>query len=260
MGCGAMDSSKKDLITIYNKSVDRPRKKSKTKSTPSIKPSMLGSPCMRKNFYSYNKVEEDIKFPLKNARIVKLGDAIGNMLFEAFEKEGVAIRCRKPDGSYYTGFDGKPDYEFRLTYPELGVKLGKIDLVAVLDSRLWLGEFKSINERGFRTLNGPKPAHLVQGVLYLYLFNKALSEGMFDHIEELEPFTKAEGMKFLYYQKDGSNLKEFSVTQADDTFKSIVQKIQQIKWHAEEDVLPPKTPDFCGTCPWKNKCAQNKKK
>lgn len=253
-------TSKKDLISIYNASVDRPLAKSSKKSSPSIKPSMLGSPCLRKNFYSYNKVEQDVKFPLRNARIVKLGDAIGKMLFEAFEQEGVAIKYRKPDGTYYKDFDGvTDDYEFRLTFPDLGVKLGKIDMVCILEDGLWLSEFKSINERGYKALRGPKPDHLIQGVLYLYLFNLALKEGKFKHIEELDSFTKAKGMRFLYYHKNGSDLKEFVVTEADQIFRDIVTKIQQIKWYSDNDVLPDGTQDYCNTCPWQKKCSRNQK-
>lgn len=252
----------KTLMGIYDRSCQRPIPKSdpSKKSTPSIKPSMLGTPCLRKLYYSYNKAPEDIPFPLSSARITSLGTAIGKMLFEAFDKEGVVIRFTKPDGTYYIDeHTGEVDYEFRLTCPELEVKLGKIDAVLVLDDGLWLGEFKSINERGFKELRAPKPDHTMQGVLYLYLFNLALKEGKFAHIPQLANFAKANGIRFLYYWKDKSEQKEFVISSADQVFKNIVYKIEQTKHCSENDILPPPTEDWCKTCTYNVRCAKNKK-
>ena len=247
----------KNLKSIYDRSCKRPIFKSSGKKTPSIKPSMLGSPCIRKIFYSYNKVEEDIPFPLANSRIANLGTAIGEMLAEAFYKEGIGIKFRKPDGSYYLNEDGKPDFEFRVSSDLLHVKLGKIDLVAVLDDGLWICEFKSIHEFGFSQLAGPKSDHLIQAVLYLYLFNLALKEGKFAHIPELAKFTKAEGIRFIYYQKNGSTMKEFVVTDTDQTFVNLVTKIELVKHYTAEKKLPPKTEDYCNSCSWNIKCSRN---
>lgn len=247
----------KDLTSIYNRSCKRAI--STKKRTPSIKASMLGSPCLRKNFYSYNNVTEDIPFPLENARIANLGTAIGKMLTEAFIKEGIVIKFRKPDGTYHLDDDGNPDYEFRIACPELGIKMAKIDLTFVLDDGLWLGEFKSIHTDGYSDLVGPKPDHTIQGVLYLYLFNKALREGEFKHIPELANFTKANGVRFIYYNKNKSVSKEFVITSADQLFRDIVTKIELIKDYSERSELPPKTPDYCSTCSWQKKCKNDQK-
>lgn len=258
-----MNSSNKTLKDIYDRSCQRPIPKSSSKSTPTIKASVLGSPCLRKVYYSYNKAPEDIPFPLPNARITNLGTAVGKMLFDALDKEGVVIRFTKPDGTYYTDpFTGEVDYEFRLACPELGVKMSKIDLTLVLDDGLWLGEIKSINERGYKELKGPKGDHLIQGVLYLYLFNKALSEGEFKHIPQLANFTKANGIRYLYYWKDKSELKEFVVpltAVTDDIFKQIVLKIEQVKFYSESNQLPPPAEDYCKTCTYQFRCVKNKK-
>lgn len=233
--------------------------KSSGKKNPSIKPSMLGSPCLRKNFYSYNKVTEDFPFPLENARIANLGTEIGKMLANAFIKEGVAIKFRKPDGTFHQDDDGNPDYEFRVSSTDLGVRLGKIDLTAILDDGLWLGEIKSIHDFGYGQLDGPKPDHLIQGVLYLYLFNKALADGEFAHISELEGYRAANGIRFLYYNKNKSTIKEFVVTTADEIFRQIVMKIELIKDYSAREELPPKTEDYCKTCSWREKCSRNQK-
>lgn len=253
-----MRSSNLSLKQVYDRSCVREKDETRKTGT-SIKPSMLGSPCIRKIYYSYNKTPEDNPFPLSNSRVANLGTAIGKMLFEAYDREGIAVRYRKLDGTYEVDRDGTPDYEFRLTSEELGVKLGKIDLVCRLDDGLWLAEFKSINARGFGELSGPKPDHLVQGVLYLYLFNQHLKDGKFSHIPELAGYQQANGMRFVYYGKDRSELKEFVVTKADQVFVDIVNKIQTVKSYSENDELPPPTPDWCNSCAWRGRCQKNQK-
>lgn len=247
----------KSFKAVYDRSCVRPLNPNQKKSAPSIKPSMLGTPCMRKLYYSYNKVPEDVAFPLDSARITNLGTLIGKMVADAMIKEGVAIKYRNPDGSYNKDFDGSDDFEFRVESPELGVRLGKIDITAILDDGLWLGEVKSIHDYGYTELAGPKPDHMLQGVLYLYLFNKALREGKFSHIAELNGFTKANGIRFLYYGKNKSVMKEFVVTTADEIFRQIVVKIQTIMEASKLKALPAKTPDYCKTCSWKPTCDRN---
>lgn len=249
--------SNKTLKQVYDQSCERPLEKSTGPKSSSIKPSALGSPCLRKIFYSYTKVDPDYGFPLKNARIANLGTAIGKMLHDAWDSQGIVIRFRKPDGTYYKNRDGTDDLEFRVSCPELGVKLGKIDVVCVLDDGLWLGEVKSIHDFGYKGLEGPKPDHMIQGVLYLYLFNQHLKDGLFAHIPELAKFTKANGIRFYYYGKNASEAKEFVVTSADEVFKSIVAKIQVVQAAAQAKQLPPKTPDYCNSCDWRTKCGKN---
>lgn len=258
-----MKSSKnKDLKSVYDRSCKRTTYTAKSTSPPTFKPSILGSPCLRKVYYSYNKVPEDQAFPLANARTTNLGTAIGKMLFDAFDKEGIAIKYKNPDGSFNKDFDGNVDYEFPVVAPDLGIKKGKIDLVAVLDDGLWLGEIKSI--KSFYSeytepsqLVAPKPDHLIQGVLYLYLFNQQMREGKYAHIPELAGFSKANGIRFVYYSKEKSEIREFVVTEADDIFRNIVLKIEHIKFVSQTRQLPPKTPDFCKSCAWKNRCDKN---
>lgn len=254
-----MSSSNKDFKSVYDREFVRPVKVMKEGKKSTIKPSLLGSPCIRKIYYNYMNTQEEIAFPLKNARVTTLGSLIGKHLAETFYKQGIGIKFHKEDGSFYTDYDGSPDFEFRVDSEELQIALGKIDMVARFDDGIWLGEFKSINERGFKELNGPKPDHLIQGVIYLYLFNKFLKEGKFAHIKELEGVTKVRGIKFVYYHKDSSTLKEYSVSVADQVFIQVVTKIQEVMWFAQNDQLPPPTLDWCKSCPYQQRCAKNLK-
>lgn len=256
-----MKSSKpKGFKEIYDDAVKREPRVHKPGKDRTIKPYLLGSPCVRKIYYNYtNTVEESASFPTKSARVAELGLAIGEMLAETFYKAGVGIKYRKEDGTFFTNYDGSPDYEFRLESPELQIKLGKIDMVAVIEGKLWLGEFKSINAFNYADLRGPKPDHLIQGVVYLFLFVKALNEGKFAHIPELAGFTKVEGIRFVYYNKDKSEMKEFDVRVADKVFIEIVTKIQEVMWYADNDQLPAAVPDYCNSCPYQKRCELNLK-
>jgi CRISPR/Cas system-associated exonuclease Cas4 (RecB family) len=220
---------------------------------------MLGTNCIRKLYYSYNKVEEDFLPDAKSARIMALGNSIGDMLAETFRKSGVLVDYHEPGETADPTGKSKDQLEFPVRDKEIEINLGKIDAVTIIDGKLWLGEFKSINNNGFGKLIGPKPEHAVQGVIYLYLFNRLLKEGAFSHIEKLKDFTKAEGIIFLYINKDNSEVKEFELTEGDEIFKAVIMKMQGVKKCTQEGSLPEKTPEFCQTCPWRAKCEKNYK-
>lgn len=193
---------------------------------------------------------------------MKLGTAINDMLTEVYLEAKILIKYYNPDGTIRKDFNGKDDFEFPVSSEEIYIERGKIDGVFIIDGKLWLGEYKSINQKGFDSLTGPKSDHLVQGVSYLYIFNKMLTEGKYSHIKELQGFTKAEGLVFLYVNKNDTDFKEFVVRNADNTFAGIVSKIMTIKWHADNNVLPPCTPDYGRTCScnWQNKSKNNQLK
>lgn len=245
------------LKSIFDKHLSKEKPKT-PHSEFRIRPSVLGNKCLRQIFYSATGVSEDVPFPLIAKRRMILGTAIGEMLTNIFVDEKVLVKYQNPDGSTIIK-DGKPDYEFPITSPELYIKNGKIDGVLIIEGKLWLGEYKSINQRGFDSLMGPKSDHLIQGVSYLYVFNQLLAEGKYSHIPELKGFQKAEGIRFLYVNKDDTDTKEFVVTNSDQTFEGIVKKIVTIKWHADNNVLPPCTPDYGRTCNcnWKIKSKNN---
>lgn len=263
----------RNLITIFNEVLDQsspaPTKSATATSTQTptpqafttfkIKPSMLGSKCLRKVYYSSASVPEDYAFDLNGKKRMKLGDAIHEMLHDTYKQAGILIEYYNPDGSINMDWKNptKEDREFPLVCPELFIKKGKIDAVMIIDGELWLGEYKSINMNGFSSLNGPKSDHIVQAVTYWYVFNKLLSEGKFSHIRELSGFTKAKGARWLYVNKDDTEMKEFTMTEGDQVFTQIVEKIMAVRSAFEQKALPPKTEDWCRSCNWRDKCKKN---
>jgi hypothetical protein len=188
-----------------------------------------------------------------------LGDSIHDMLKTVFKKSGTLIEYYNPDGSFNKDWKdpSKLDTEFPLVSTELFIKKGKVDALVVIDGKLWVGEFKSCNARTFNTLATAKADHIIQAVVYWYVFNLMLAEGKFSHIKELAGFTKADGVRWLYVNKDDTAMKEFTMTQGDQVFAQIVDKIMQVKGYHDSKTLPPKTQDYCKTCNWRDKCKKN---
>lgn len=249
------------LITIFNNTISKEPewKKSSSSKTPQfkIKPSVLGSPCLRQIYYSSAGVPEDHPFPLDGKKRMKLGDAVHSMLHDVFKEAGIIVEYYNPDGSTPKDYNGKDNTEFPLTSLELFIKKGKIDAVMIIDGELWLVEYKSINLKGFSSLMDPKSDHTIQAVTYFFVFNQHLKDGKFSHIKELHGFTQAKGIKWLYVNKDDTDLKEYSMTEADYLFKQIVEKIVTIKNFYDSKILPPKTNFYCYSCNWRDKCKKD---
>lgn len=250
-----------DLKKLFDDQLNKPKPKDPNyvkDPTPTFKPSMLGSPCHRKIYYSYNKVPQDQDFDPKMKRIMLLGDMFHDALKDTFREAGIMIdyygedHLENPD-KYKTN----SDREFRLTSPDLGIKLGKIDAILKIDGKIYLGEFKSINLKGFEKLHSPKDDHLIQATLYLYIFNKMLAEGKYKHIKELDGYTQVEGIIYLYVCKDNTEMKQFAIGPYQKVFVDTVNKIESVKAHTVNKTLPPKTDDWCQSCPWAFKCKKN---
>lgn len=249
-------ASKTPLLTILNESAKRPPKK-KGKA-PSIKPSMLGTACPRKRFYSYNKVAEDQGVGLKGGRIMKLGNYVEDMIISTFREDGCLIDYYNPDGSIPMMF-GKECREFPVTSKALHINWGFVDGVVIIDGKLWLVEVKSINDRGYceDLSGGAKEQHYIQALLYLYIFNKNLKNGKYAHIKELEGFEKAEGFRIIYYNKNTSLAKEIPYEKNDKDFKMLCGVIQDTIKQSETGELPGRVEDYCNSCNWNKKCENN---
>lgn len=252
----------KSLIKEFYATLQPSPKQTKTEyDSYRIKPSSLGTKCMRKLYYDMYKVPVDFDVPADVKKMGAMGDGISHILSNKFRDQGFLVDYYEPRKKYQKGFDGTPNLEFPIECPELGIKKGYIDAVFIFD-KLWLGEYKSATTRSFQKLQAPKPEHLIQGVEYLFVFNKLLSEGRYKHIKELKGFDRAEGIIFLYVDRDNAvhfNMKEYPITieAGMETFKHIVQKSTTAMKYADNKELPPKTPDWCNSCPWRAKCSKD---
>jgi hypothetical protein len=219
------------------------------------KPSMLGSPCLRKIYYSYFRTEEE---PLnaETIRIFKTGNYFEQMLMEWFRAINLHIPYRESDGNIPRDENG-PDPQFRVSSPRWRIRMGKIDNVAYLGDKLWIFEIKSKKSSSFNKLKKPDDEHLIQVALYFQMLNDMFLAGSFSHIPEIKG--KAEGVRIIYVNKDTSEMKEFVISKAELTpiILDIDKKISLINQYIDKKVLPPKTPSYCFTCPFKSRCDKN---
>lgn len=246
------------LIEIIHEVIDAPRKPSKYKSKPAFKPSALGTPCHRKLYYSYNRVPEDFEADLALKKYGNIGTSSHDRIQQYVRDSGVLIDYYNEKGKTPVKF-GKPCKEFPIKDPDLELS-ALIDLVMIIEGKLWLGEVKTIGLNGMRSLTIPKTDHLIQGSTYLYAFLRALKEGAYAHIKELEGFTEVAGIVFLYECRDDGNFKEYKVTEASEVFKATLNKMAVVKSAVENGTLPGKTMDWCKSCPWRLKCGRDLQK
>jgi len=243
------------LIELIHNEIGKPEKQSKKKRSPAFRPSYLGSPCLRKVYYSYLRVPEDFGASVDLKKYGIAGNAAHERISEYLRNQGVLIDYYNEKGKPVKRF-GKTDLEFPLKDKDLEVS-AKIDAVMNIENKLWLGEWKTISKFPFSKLTMPKPDHLIQGAMYVFLFNKALEDGVYSHIRELEGFTKVEGIRFVYECRDNFQYKEFAISQLDEVFASTIQKMFFIKDCIRKKTLPPTFNDFCKTCSWRLKCQSN---
>lgn len=241
------------LVKVYNKAIKRPAFAYNPSAKPGFSPSSLGEKCVRKVYYAYNKSPSETDFPLKAQRIMKLGDLVGDHFSDIYRKAGILIDYYDASGKTPVIFK-KPCKEFPIRAPKLGINWGFIDAVVIENGKLFLGEYKSINERGFIALTEPKPEHLVQGVTYFHVFNHMLRNGDFKHIKELVGFERAENITFVYYGKNVSELKEFVISDTSSVFKKTLERISYVMGIGEGDELPEMTENFCADCSYAKRC------
>jgi hypothetical protein len=219
------------------------------------RPSSLGSPCLRKIYYSYFRVEEEPISP-ETAKIFKMGIYVEKMMMEFLKGVKLHIPFREKSGSIPTE-DGEPDPQFRVGSPRWRIRMGKIDNVAHFNEKLWIFEIKSKKSTTFNKMKTPDEEHIVQVALYFQMFNDYYLAGNFAHIPEITG--KAEGARLVYVNKDTAELKEFVLdkTVLHAAVYEIDKKVTLVNSFADKKVLPPKTAHFCQNCPFKAKCDKN---
>jgi hypothetical protein len=243
------------LINLIHSQISKPKSVATYKSDPAFKPSAVGSPCLRKIAYSYLRVPEDYEASVDLKKYGIAGDAAHTRISEYLRQSGVLVDYHDESGKTPTRF-GKIDPEFPLKDKDLEIS-AKIDAILILEGKLWIGEWKTISKFPFQSLKAPKDDHLMQGSIYRYIFKKALAEGQFSHIKALNGFSDVEGVIYLYECRDNFELKEFIVRDLSKTFVQVVDKMMTVKQYIDNGQIPPRTADYCNSCPWRDKCAKD---
>lgn len=228
------------------------------KQNPSHSPSGLGSKCHRKIYYNYFKTEKDVGYDAKTARIFWTGDKYEEMVVDWLRAIGEHIPYRnKSNGQIPKNRrTGLPDPQFPIKSADWRIRKGMVDNVAFSNKELWLYEIKSSKAEKFNKLTQPIPEHLDQAGTYLKMFNILIKTGEYDHITELKGRPEAVGVKYIYINKDTSELKLFEIKTAQFTkiLDKLEKKVTEVNVKIDKKELPDKTPDYCFFCPFRYKC------
>jgi hypothetical protein len=215
-------------------------------------PSKSTSPCKRKVFYSYLRIQPDFKHAPKTMRIFDTGNHLHNMMKDWVRLTYGLIDYRDVNGKIPLHWVTKqPDPEFPVYDEQTSIR-GKIDGVGIINNELWIYEMKSI--KNFDGLTGPKTDHLQQAMSYVYLFQDSLREGKYKHIKELTNFKEVQGIVFLYLNKTTSELMDFVVEKTFAPYEELLNTVNSTLLAVEEGLLPMKTQDYCMNCEFRIKC------
>ena len=120
---------------------------------------------------------------------------------------------------------------------------GRCDGIVVINNEPHVLELKSINSFAFKRLEGPKPEHIKQLMLYLHYFH--INNGI-----------------FLYENKDTQELKEFMIKYDAKMAESLIQDFQALKHMIEKDILPPVPLGLeeweCRFCDYSEECVKRR--
>lgn len=240
------------LFALYNKGT--------TASKPGHTASTVGTKCHRKIYYQYFRVEKDVPVDPKGARIFETGKHYEIMVMEWIKGLGEFIPYRNKNGSTPLDRDNvTPNFQFPIKSSDWRINKGYIDNIGIIDGKLWIYEIKSSNAKKFQSLEDILPEHKDQVSIYFDTFNVLLKAGEYKHIPELAGLQEASGVKILYINKDNSELKVFSLTKQDlePNISKLKKKLNKVNKFIDSKDLPPKNPDNCQWCPFKDKCRQN---
>lgn len=238
---------------------------------PNMRPSFLGAQCLRKIYYNFLRVKPDYGWTADKIKNFERGDYTALMVKQQLRDCGMIIDYKNEKGETPLHWKTKqPDPEFPVNDKDLSIKNAKIDGLGILknvegvEPGLWIFEIKSINEKGFQKylIDGPKPEHKQQGMLYTFLLEKGLEEGSYKHIPELTGYLEVKGVIFIYVNRENDNdpWKEYVVPKNGEIFLNTIQKIVKTKDYIEKDTLPPKTEDrLCDYCEFRYSCVKDYK-
>lgn len=262
--------NKSPILDIVASALEEERKReddAECFGTPRMRPSTIGTPCLRRIYYKYLKTPKDYPTNFDTINLFERGDAIHTMVKRWLRVSKLMIDYRDENGEFLKNKHGDPDTEFPVNDEELSIKNAKIDGIGFikdvpgLSDGLWVYEIKSINWKYFRDhLTAPKEEHKEQATIYAFLLEEGLKQGKYAHIKELDGVTEVQGIIFIYINResDFKNWKEFHVPKQNDVFLSTVSKIVRTKEYVAKDELPPKTVDtYCNYCDFRKKCKLN---
>ena len=194
---------------------------------PFFRPSMLFG-CERQNVFHYGQVRQQPS--QQNNQLMRILDN-GTAVHEAVQ----SYLSNHPDLWFAK--------ESRIMVEVEGALIrGSCDGVMVrrTDGYRWGVEIKTINAKGFKELEGPKEAHVLQASVYARL------QGLW-------------WITILYWNKDNQALKEYPVAFDPKLWDQVKERVQRLKAYVDAGEIPAYDAETCSTefCGYVEHCREN---
>lgn len=203
---------------------------------PGIHPSQIGHACMLKIYNQMIGVEGTPKFDLRGQLIFNLGSQI-HLMFQGYGRKGawgpnykdeVRISEDLQEIAYQLFLEGSADAENIIIMDDIpGHPIYEVGVIH---------EYKSINEKGFKDLAGPKPEHKLQALIYSKALNRPI-------------------VCYLYMNKNNCELADYPVGFSQAEWKKLEEKIVRLNSFYNAGEPPPGTSGYhCKDCEFRNTC------
>jgi CRISPR/Cas system-associated exonuclease Cas4 (RecB family) len=196
--------------------------------------------CARILYYRYLGVQPLEQIPPRSRRIFDTGTAI-HLQLQGYLKEIAAAT----NGAETFADEVKVSPENNIVARNLDIEsstdgMWVINVKGEINLRFGV-EIKSINDAGFKKLNGVEPYHVVQVHLYMGCLDLPI-------------------MIVLYYNKNDSTMVEYPIKFSSEVWDAIVAKIYYVRERAVEEKPPEREAGYhCRTCRYAHVCEPPKR-
>lgn len=137
--------------------------------------------------------------------------------------------------------------EPKVEYPDLRIK-GHTDMILVYNDNKYVGEVKSINDRGYSNLTSPVADHLEQGLLYLACLQDAQNHNVITTESKVGKIMQMpfKGVWNIYINKNDQKKRKAFFTENDIRVTQMMDRVQEritpaLAWFNKSGELPIRT-------------------
>lgn len=229
--------TEEDIFDLEAAYVDMVSSKKRDNRQGYFHPSSVGG-CGRRNVYEYIRTPFIDTLEPESQEIFDIGHAVHDLVGKKLADVGKFLQAKN------LGYELRLEVPFDPTVDQLFVDFG---IGGTCDGQLkiWADswrqrstlETKSIGDKGFEQLNGPKPDHLEQAHIYAYRFDTPI-------------------IYLWYYNKNNSKRKVYRVPYDHDILLGALKKYESWMQHVSAGTLPDRQESWfdCPRCEYRNEC------
>lgn len=207
---------------------------------PGIHPSQVGHSCMLRLYNQMMGKEGKSEFDFRRELIFALGTQV-HLMFQNYGRRGawgphykdeVRISEDLQQIAYDLFLEGSADAENILVIEDIpGAPIYEVGIIH---------EYKSINEKGFKELTGPKPEHMLQALIYSIGLDRPV-------------------VCYLYMNKNTCALADYPVGFSSSAWSQLQNKLVAVNKFYNAGEPPPASKTYeCRDCEFSSTCPYNR--